>query len=113
MGVTDAFCNGQYKDQMKMVCRKTCGFCKNSMGGMGNMTECKDDDVAVEKAAGAWGVKKCAKDLCTGQFKDQMQPLCKKTCGLCDMGDKDGDKSGMGGMHGMHGMHGMNMSDGC
>jgi len=50
--------------------------------GVGD-TDCMDDDAGVEAVAGQWGVTKCAADQCEGQFKDMMQPLCKKTCGLC------------------------------
>jgi len=44
---------------------------------------CLDDDAAVEAKAGAWGVKKCAANLCEGQYKDMLASLCMKTCGLC------------------------------
>merc|ERR1719146_590494 len=65
---------------MKPLCKKTCGLC----GAMGSADGCADDNVAVEKQAGAWGVKECSADLCEGQYADMMKPLCKKTCGLCD-----------------------------
>jgi len=29
------------------------------------------------------GIKKCAANLCEGQFKDTMASLCRKTCGMC------------------------------
>jgi len=45
---------------------------------------CADDNAAVEKQAGAWGVKECSADLCEGQYAEMMKPLCMKTCGLCD-----------------------------
>jgi uncharacterized surface protein with fasciclin (FAS1) repeats len=45
--------------------------------------DCMDDNAAVEKEAGAWGVKECRTDLCEGQYAEMMKPLCKKTCGLC------------------------------
>merc|ERR1712087_23756 len=76
-------CDGQYKDMMRPLCKKTCGLCTATDHGTPQGDHCMDDDAAVEKAAGAWGVSKCAADLCDGQYKDMMRPLCKKTCGLC------------------------------
>merc|ERR1719399_2656816 len=65
-------------------CKKTCGLCgmKKEMKKE-ESSECADDNAAVAKAAGAFGVTACKADLCEGQYKEMMAPLCKKTCGTC------------------------------
>ena len=44
---------------------------------------CEDDDAAVAKAAGAFGVTKCSPQYCEGAYGAMMAPMCPKTCGKC------------------------------
>jgi hypothetical protein len=45
--------------------------------------DCDDDDAAVAKAAGAFGVTKCQPQYCEGAYGAMMAPMCPKTCGKC------------------------------
>merc|ERR1712048_116735 len=80
---------GNYADMMKPMCKKTCGMCgDDDKKNWNKPADCVDDNAAVEKAAGAWGVTECSKDLCEGNYADMMKPMCKKTCGMCGDDDK-------------------------
>jgi hypothetical protein len=97
------YCEGAYGAMMAPMCPKTCGKCGPAAaaasstatsqapiaagavadGNAGSQPACEDDDAAVAKAAGAFGVTKCAPEYCEGAYGAMMAPMCPKTCGKC------------------------------
>jgi len=54
---------------------------------------CADNNAKVKALAGAYGMNKCTKELCTGTYAAQMKPFCMKTCGHCTVKDTCADNN--------------------